>query len=345
MYAVVSVLTVLVLMAIALAGVAGAGLDVLFGVIIPYAALITFFVGVAVRVMDWAGSPVPFRIPTTGGQQKTLPWIKQSKLDNPYTGGQAFLRMVLEVLTFRSLFRNTKLDFRQGPVIRYSSEKFLWLFALMFHYAFLVVLLRHLRFFLTPTPEWVLGLEALDGFFEVGLPQLLLSGVILFGAVGLLFTRRMWIPTVRYISLPADYFPLFLIMFIALTGIAMRYLLRVDVTGIKELTMGLATFHPTVPENLSPWFYCHLFLVCCLIAYFPFSKLMHLGGVFLSPTRNLANNSRAKRHINPWNPPDIKPHSYAAYEDDFREEMVEAGIPVDKELEPAEGDPAEGEEE
>ncbi|MCI5210178.1 MAG: menaquinol oxidoreductase, partial [Candidatus Electrothrix sp. ATG2] len=30
--------------------------------------------------------------------------------------------------------------------------------------------------------------------------------------------------------------------------------------------------------------------------------------------------------------PDIKPHSYASYEDEFREDMVEQGLPVDKEL-------------
>jgi hypothetical protein len=46
----------------------------------------------------------------------------------------------------------------------------------------------------------------------------------------------------------------------------------------------------------------------------------------------MANDSRAKRHINPWNDPNIKPHSYAAYEDEFRQFMVDAEIPVDKEL-------------
>ena len=72
--------------------------------------------------------------------------------------------------------------------------------------------------------------------------------------------------------------------------------------------------------------------MCVLLAYFPFSKLMHLGGVFLSPTRNMANNTRMHRHINPWNP-DIRPHSYASYEDEFREDMIEQGIPVEKGLE------------
>lgn len=95
--------------------------------------------------------------------------------------------------------------------------------------------------------------------------------------------------------------------------------------------MGLATFHAGIPEGgLGALFYVHLFLVCILAAYIPFSKLMHMGGVFLSPTRNLANNSRAKRHINPWNP-EVKFHTYDEYEDDFREKMIEAGLPVEKE--------------
>jgi len=67
-----------------------------------------------------------------------------------------------------------------------------------------------------------------------------------------------------------------------------------------------------------------------LLAYFPFSKLMHAPGVFLSPTRNLANDSRAKRHINPWSYP-VKVHTYEEYEDEFRDAMKEAGLPVEKE--------------
>jgi nitrate reductase gamma subunit len=110
----------------------------------------------------------------------------------------------------------------------------------------------------------------------------------------------------------------------------MRYITRIDVVGIKELTMGWVTLHPTVPEGIGVMFYIHLFLVSTLLAYFPFSKLMHMGGVFLSPTRNLVNNSRVVRHINPWNPP-VKYHTYEEYEDEFREKMKEAGLPVEKE--------------
>ncbi len=333
-----SAVAVLILCGIAVAGVWALDLKVLFGVIIPYAAIITFFAGLVYRVLDWARSPVPFAIPTTCGQEKSLSWIKPNKVDNPTTSGWVILRMAFEVLTFRSLFRNMKLDYREGPKIRYSSEKFLWLFAIMFHYAFLVVLIRHARFFLEPIPGALVVLEHLDGFMEVnlpflglGLPAMQLSGLLLLGGVSLLLLRRIVIPQVRYITLASDWFPLFLIIGIALTGALTRYVVRVDVVSIKEMAMGLATFHPVVPDGISVWFYVHLFLVCVLFAYFPFSKLMHLGGVFLSPTRNLPNNTRERRHINPWNYP-VKTHDYHEYEDDFREKMIEAGLPVEKEM-------------
>ena len=57
---------------------------------------------------------------------------------------------------------------------------------------------------------------------------------------------------------------------------------------------------------------------------------MHAGGIFMSPTRTLANNSRIVRHINPWNY-EVKTHSYAEYEDEFRDKMRKVGLPLEKE--------------
>ena len=326
------------LIAIPFAGVwggrlAGVHLDWLFGVVVPYLAVLIFFVGIVYRVVKWGKSPVPFRIPTTCAQQKSHPWIKYGyaeKLDNPVSTAGVIGRMILEVLCFRSLFRNTRLEFGSGQEIKYKSAKWLWLGAMVFHYTFLVVLLRHLRFFTEPMPFFVTIIEKIDGFFQIYVPTLYQSGFLLGAAATFLLLRRLVDNKLRYISLPADYFPLFLIIAIAQTGILMRYVLKADVVSIKELTMGLVSFHPTVPEGITVVFYIHLFLVSTLFAYFPFSKLVHMAGVFLSPTRNLANNSRIVRHINPWNP-EVKYHTYEAYENDFRERMIEAGLPVEKE--------------
>ncbi len=330
MGALLSFFVVIVLVLIALVGVKGAGLYALFGIVIPYAAVTTFILGVILRVIKWSRSPVPFHIPTTCGQEKSLPWIKYNKLESPAGTLGVIGRMALEVLFFRSLFRNLKTELRDGPKLVYGSNKWLWLAGLAFHWSFLIVLIRHLRFFTHPVPDFVNMIDSLDGFLQIGSPHLLMTGVVLLLAVTYLFLRRVFIPQVRYISLPADYLPLFLIIGIATSGILMRYFYKVDIIKVKELTLGLATLNPEVPAGIGVIFYVHLFLISSLFAYFPFSKLMHMGGVFLSPTRNLANNSRMKRHVNPWNYP-VKVHTYEEYEEEFRDKMKNAGIPVEKE--------------
>lgn len=327
-----SFLAVLALALIAWVGCDLLGLQVLFGVILPYIAVAVFFIGFFLRMMDWARSTVPFRIPTTSGQAKSLPWIKSNAIDSPFTTGGVVARMFFEVVTFRSLFRNTRMRTNPDGRISYNLELWLWLFALAFHYTFLVVLLRHARFFLEPLPLPFEILEKIDTFVQIGHPVISMSSFVLLGAALFLFIRRVYLPDMRLISLASDYFPLFLIAGIALTGILMRYFTKIDVTAAKELTYGLVSFNlPAMArmQEIGSIFYIHVFFVSVLLVYFPWSKLMHMGGIFLSPTRNLPNNSRAVRHVNPWNYP-VNVHTYEEYEDDFRDKMIEAGLPVDK---------------
>ncbi len=328
-----SFLAVIVLMMIAGLGSLIPGMEYLFGVFIPYLAIAIFLGGFVWKVIGWAKSPVPFSIQTTCGQGKSLDFIKHNRLEAPHTTAEVVARMLLEVFAFRSLFRNTKSELHAGPQITYESSKWLWLFAIIFHYCFLIVVIRHMRLFLDPVPAPIAWIEYFDGLFQIGAPRLFLTGVGLAVGAALLFSRRLVNRHVRYLSLMNDYFPLILIFFIAVTGLLMRHVFRADISivTIKQLAVGLVTFSPVIVSDIGAIFYIHIFLVSVLLAYFPFSKLMHMGGVFMSPTRNMKNNSRAVRHINPWNP-DIKPHSYAAYEDDFREFMVDNGLPVEKEM-------------
>jgi nitrate reductase gamma subunit len=325
-----SLIAVIALVLVALFGVGAIGLDTLFGVVIPYVAIAVFVLGIIYRIISWAKVPVPFRIPTTCGQGKSLPWIKADNLESPYNTWGVIGRMALEVLLFRSLFRNTKAELREGPTLTYGSAKWLWLGGIAFHYAFLTVLVRHIRFFVEPIPYPVELLSSVDGFFQILVPTIFLTDIALLAAATFLFLRRVFTPQLRYISLAADFFPLLLILGIAISGVLMRNVWKVDLLMVKQLAMGLFTLHPIVPQGINPIFYVHLFLVSVLLVYFPFSKLMHAGGVFMSPTRNMANVNRMERYVNVWNYP-VKVHSYAEYEDDFREKMKEAGIPVDKE--------------
>lgn len=335
-----SFLAVIALILIAGVGSQIAGMPYFFGVFVPYVAIAVFLVGFVYRVVQWAKSPVPFSIQTTCGQGKSLDFVKHNRLEAPDTTAEVVARMLLEIFTFRSLFRNTKSEIYDGPKITYESSKWLWLFGIVFHYSFLIVVIRHMRLFLNPVPEVVAFLDWADSMFEIGTPSMYMTTAGLIGGAALLFSRRLVNRHVRYISLVNDYFPLVLIFAIGVTGALMRHFLRdgIDIVAIKQLAVGLVTFQPVINGEIGAIFYIHVFLVASLLVYFPFSKLMHLGGVFLSPTRNMKNNSRAVRHINPWNP-EIKPHSYAGYEDEFREFMVDAGIPVEKEL-PAQKDEA-----
>ncbi len=109
----------------------------------------------------------------------------------------------------------------------------------------------------------------------------------------------------------------------------MRYFARTDVVAVKQFAIGLAVFAPAVPKNVGAWFSFTWRWSARWRPIFPFSKLMHMGGVFLSPTRNLANNNRMQRHINPWNYP-VKVHTYEEWEDEFRDKIEAAGLPLEK---------------
>jgi nitrate reductase gamma subunit len=325
-----SLIAVLALILFAWIGSGAGGLQFFIGAVFPPLAMAIFIFGVVYRIIKWARSPVPFHIPTTCGQQKSLPWIKPSRLDNPHGTLGVIGRMALEILFFRSLFRNTKTELKNGPRLVYGSAKYLWLGALVFHWSFLIIILRHFRFFTEPTPAFANLLSGIDGFFQIWVPVLYMTDIFIAAGLAYLFFRRAASPQLRYFSLPSDYFVLFLLIGIVATGILMRYFTKVDLISVKQLTLGLFSFNPIVPEGIGSIFYIHLFLVSVLLAYFPASKLVHMAGVFLSPTRNLSNNSRVRRHNNPWNYP-VKTHTYEEYEDEFRELMRNAGLPLEKE--------------
>lgn len=297
--------------------------------IIPYAAFAVFFCGFIYRIVKWAKSPVPFRIPTTCGQEKSLPWIQNNPLENPCCKASVIGRMAGEIFLFRSLFRNTHVQIIGGRPV-YGSAKWLWFFGLMFHWSLLIIVLRHLRFFTEPIVPFMSGLSALDGFLEIGVPALYISDVALLAGLTFLFLRRVILPQVRYISLFTDYFALLLITGIAVTGLLMRHFFPVDLNAVKTMTLGWVTFAPVSLQNVSLILYIHLCFVFILIAWLPWSKLVHVGGIFMSPTRNLINNNRSVRHVNPWNA-DVLVHTYEEYEDEFRDKMKAAGLPVEKE--------------
>jgi nitrate reductase gamma subunit len=299
-----------------------------------YAAALTCIGGVAWRVWVWAATPEPFRIPTTTGQQRSLKAIDASRLESPSRMSGVVGRMCLEVFLFRSLFRNTGhagTPAGEGvlPGFVFPERKALWLGAMALHWSLFVILVRHLRLFVDPIPRVVTALAACDGFFEVGSPTWYATDVVVVLALGYLLVRRLRNPLLRHLSLPADYVALGALAAVVVTGILLRYVVRVDFVAARGYGLGLTSFAPVALPLPGLWVAAHLLSVSLLLAILPFTKMIHAAGVWLSPTRNQANDSRRRRHVNPWNAP-VPVHGYDAWQDEFRDKLLAAGLAIEE---------------
>jgi nitrate reductase gamma subunit len=125
-------------------------------------------------------------------------------------------------------------------------------------------------------------------------PAALWAGYIFGLAALFLFWRRLALPRTLYVSGLPDYFALALVGLIAATGILVKYWLHVNLVDVKAFTLGLLTLRPVAPPP-HPLFLVHFLLVAVLMLYFPFSKLLHAGGIFFSPTRNQAFDVQKRR--------------------------------------------------
>ncbi len=197
--------------------------------------------------------------------------LKIATTPAPVTRGGVVLRMLREVVLFESLFK---------------SNKWTWLFGWMFHAALLLVLLRHLRYFTEPVWFWVVWLQPFGKYAAYAM---------VFGLAGL-WLRRFTVPRVRYISQPSDHLMLALLLVIALSGLAMQSVAHTDIVAVKAFSLGLLRFDwQSLPG--SPVLWAHLAGVAVLFLVLPFSKLLHIPGLFFSPTRNQRDNPREQRYV------------------------------------------------
>lgn len=230
-----------------------------FFALLFYTATAILIGGVAYKIRQYATTPAPLKIPTTPA---------------PVTRSGVVLRMFREVVFFESLFK---------------SNKWIWIFAILFHYGMLLVLLRHLRYFTDPVWMWVVLIQ----------PFGLYAAFAMVAGLGGLWARRILVDRVRYISAPSDHLMLALLMGIAVSGLMMDYVAHTDIVSLKAFMLGLMYFD-WQPIPADPLLLVHLTFVAALMIVFPISKLLHAPGVFFSPTRNQVDNPREQRHIAPW---------------------------------------------
>jgi nitrate reductase gamma subunit len=171
-----------------------------------YFATVVLLTGLIRKVVQYARTPAPLKIPTTPA---------------PTTTGGVVLRMAREVVFFESLFR---------------GNKWTWIFGWVFHFGLFLVTLRHLRYFVDPV--W-LPIQLIQPFGIYG-------GIAMVLGLAGLWARRFLVDRVRYITAPSDHLILALLILIGVSGLMMSFVVHTDVVAVKDFFRGLMAFdlHP-----------------------------------------------------------------------------------------------------
>jgi nitrate reductase gamma subunit len=133
----------------------------------------------------------------------------------------------------------------------------LWVGEWVFHASFLLVLLRHLRYFLEPVPAWIWSVQFAGT----------IAGYVLPLSLVYILAVRLFAKREKYSS-PANLFLLCLVLAISSLGVLMHALYKPNLVDVKLFALGLVCFKPApVPEGLL--FMVHFSLVLVLVPFLP----------------------------------------------------------------------------
>ncbi len=223
-----------------------------FGCLLPYLALAVFLSGMAWRTWSWLKRPAPF--PITLGVAPSRPAGRVAAAAK-------------ELLLFSALYR---------------GDRGLWCWAWMMHGSLALIIAGHVVGISSAGHQFCLfGASPETSAFLSGVIGSV-SGLVFAVSLVALFYRRISLPEVKRLSDPADYFALALLLAVALTGLHMRLTsLEVSPAEVRSYLASLLTFRPIALPH-QPIFAVHFTLINVLLLYFPFSKLVHLTGSFVS---------------------------------------------------------------
>jgi len=186
-------------------------LTVLYAILF-YIAAAVLVAGLLRKIVQYARTPAPLKIPTTPA---------------PTTEAGVVLRLIREVVFFESLFK---------------GNKWIWIFGWVFHFGLFLVTLRHLRYFIDPV--W-LPIQLVQPFGIYG-------GMAMVAGLAGLWARRFLVDRVRYITGTSDHLILALLVLTGLSGLMMTFVVHVDVIAVKLFVRGLLTldFSPLPADPL-----------------------------------------------------------------------------------------------
>lgn len=223
-------------------------LSFIIGGVLPYVVVPVFLAGMVYRFRSWLKAPQP-------GKMTLFP-----------AGGSPFKEVLAETLFFPSLFK---------------GDRVLWVFAWFFHITLALVFVGHIRVFSTMIDGMLMkfGMTS-DGIDSMSSISGGAAGILLLATGILLFVRRLIIPRVREITGIPDFLAPLLIIAIIVTGDWIRFTGHFELEQTRVWTASLLTFSPIIPAD--GMFLLHILLAQALIAFIPFSKILHFGGIFFT---------------------------------------------------------------
>ncbi|HAM50971.1 MAG TPA: hypothetical protein DCP92_09895 [Nitrospiraceae bacterium] len=136
-------------------------------------------------------------------------------------------------------------------------NELLWIGEWSFHVSFVLVILRHLRYFLSPVPQWVWAVQTPGIIAGYVLPLALVYVVI----VKFLIEKKKYVSSYNFLLVV-------LLLALSVSGLLMKTIYHPDIVSVKTFVMGIVTFGFAVVPG-SVFFVFHFIAVLALIVNLP----------------------------------------------------------------------------
>ncbi len=177
-----------------------------------------------------------------------LSWIKAEKSPSVGSGLESISMGTIAAAILDMVFMRRLL----------KTNRVLWLASWTFHMSLLLIILRHLWYFMDPVPDFIILME----------PAGIKAGYALPFSLLLLLLLRIAAGRDRYIS-QYNIFLITVIFIISVTGLLMGIFFQPDVLDVKDFIAGILAFKPyALPDSFL--FIIHFILVLILIPFLPF---------------------------------------------------------------------------
>lgn len=217
---------------------------------LPYVTMAVFLLGMTWRISHWL----------KGAKTEIRPFLVASPKPGIWKDALA------EICVFRSLFK---------------TDRKLWASTWVLHVCIVLLLAGHLR--AVVELGFLIDLFRMDpaGFSRAADLAGKAVGVVVGTAALCLLARRLLAPAVREISTIEDYLVLVLLLLVVLSGLALRFAAEFDLNASRAYFRAILSLEPAaVPRH--PLFLLHFVLGQVLVMTIPFTKFMHMPGVFIS---------------------------------------------------------------